>query len=658
MLGKLGRWGMPLLAGLAAVLLLGGFLAMRFHFAEAGLAILFGGGFTRGPVRKFAAGFSLTLLLPFYMIAGFTLWLETLALASAALPRFSRDWKPFEGFALTLVALAWTHLFLWWQVPTTLWLLPGLASVPFWLLFPLLLALTLGYPVWWLRSRGASWLRGGTLLTSWLLAWSLLPWAPTVLPRLLTPSRGGTDRARVLIIGLDGLREDVGQACTSGFHGTAYPDAYTIIPATRLLWHILWGGDPMFFTVGHAPPAISEFTGEQPLPIIQEADRKGWKPRFYIDDGGTIGLTGRPAQFDDVLMPAPGWENFINSNLSANFPLFAVWENWGRAFPTTNPWAPLDGGLKEALRLGRGSRLVMFHSCLAHTPVFLRRFELAKLSRWWTLTPRALEPWMARQQVTEARARNYDWRRDPFQAYRIRMESILKSWEPIWNQLDQDPQFKDANRVLFSDHGERFYHITPTIRLGGTHGYNLDPWEARIMLKVAGPGFDGPAKPQSPTISVLSLRDALDQAIQTDGHLSRTTLEAAYPVAPLRYHVVSTELFTSEPPDLYRQMDLKDLATLTGIAPGGIWFTQYQRSFEERSEDVSVAFATGTRLEVVKPLKGGGAHRFVYEGYEMKSADVISEDDYKAEKLRAKSILTSHQPGSPSGLGKTPSKAP
>jgi hypothetical protein len=288
----------------------------------------------------------------------------------------------------------------------------------------------------------------------------------------------------------------------------------------------------------------------------------------------------------------------------------------------------------------------MVHSGLAHTPIFLRRDELTRLPRWWTLTPKAMEPWMARQLVTPARAKGYDPRRDPFLAYEIRMGSILKAWEPIWNQLGQDPQYRGATRVLFSDHGERFYHATPEIRLGGIHGYNLDPWEARIMFKVDGPGFGSPA-PGNATLSILGLRDALDEAVQKNAPLSRATLESDSPVAPLRYHVVGTDLFTPDPPDLFRQMPLKELLAMTGIVPGGIWFTKYEKSFKDRSEDVSIGFAQGPDLEIIKPLKKGGALSLKYVGYDQVSATVVSEEAYKAAKERCGKILSAHLPGSP-----------
>jgi hypothetical protein len=278
-------------------------------------------------------------------------------------------------------------------------------------------------------------------------------------------------------------------------------------------------------------------------------------------------------------------------------------------------------------------------------PIFPHRDELARIPHWWTLTPYELEPYYVRAQVTPDRAAHYDQRRDPFNIYTIRMEAILKAWEPIWNGLASDPQYGGATRILFSDHGERFYHVTDTIQLGGVHGYDLDPWETRIMLKVAGPGFaaQAGAPPRLATISVLSLRDGIAHVLATGKPIVPDDLEKAYPVAPMRYQCLDLSLFTDSPAE-YRVMAVTDLVQGTGIAADGIWFTRYQKSAEERAEDVTVAWGHGPDLDVVRPLKAGGAHLYHYQGFTLKSVENITEDAYTAQKQKMKLALTAHSP--------------
>jgi tRNA U34 5-methylaminomethyl-2-thiouridine-forming methyltransferase MnmC len=89
---------------------------------------------------------------------------------------------------------------------------------------------------------------------------------------------------------------------------------------------------------------------------------------------------------------------------------------------------------------------------------------------------------------------------------------------------------------------------------------------------------------------------------------------------------------------------MSSLVAGTGIAPNGIWFTKYEKSAEERAEDVSLAWGHGTGLDVIKPLKAGGAHRYRYEDFALRSITTISEDAYKAEKEKMKVALAAHSP--------------
>lgn len=641
---RLTRWLMPLLAGAMVMGFLLVEIAVRMRTSEAGLINTVAESFSKAPTKAYAAGFGLGILLPFYAFMGLLLWGLSLAWGSVWRKDWSKDWKAWEGLGISLSALTWTHLVLWWEVPTTLWAMPGLRRLPYWLLFPLLLAMALAYPLAWCASRLDHRWKTVPLLGGWLVLWSLVPQLPEWLPRWHSPVKGGSDKTQVLMIGLDGLRYDVGQEATQSWEGRTFEFAYTPIPATRLLWHILWGGNPLYYTVGHAPPAMEEYGANGiriPLPLLEEAKAKGWKPRFYIDDGGTIGLAGRAERFfDDTLMPARGWENFVNSNLSVNFPLYAAWENWARAFPTTNPWAPLDGGLREALRQGRGSKWVMFHSCLAHQPIYLHRKELAQLSHWWTAIPRNLEPLAVLDQVNANHMARWDARSDPFRVYQIRMNSILQLWGPVWSGLDRDASYQGATRILFSDHGERFYHAPNGVRLSGVHGYNLDPWETRVMLKVAGPAFSDsrPTVDHTATVSLLALKDAVESLVQDNTQITPESLTKAYAPVPLRYHTVSASMFTEEPAE-YKQMNTKELIEGSYIGPYGIWYTQYKKSAEERSRELTVGTAIKDQLTVYKPLAAGGAHRYEYDGFRLKAVTTVDQSAYEAELDRVSHLM-------------------
>lgn len=616
----------------------------RFSHAQSGISGFISESFSRKPIMEFGRAYGLKIFLPFYLVSSLFLWLLSLGWGAIWRREWRHDWTFGEALGFSLAALGWAHLVLWWQVPSTLWVMPGFRALPFVILFPLMALIVLIYPVLWLNRRMGQGAAGAArrlaALGGWLLLWSLPVFAPQVLPRMLAVSRGGKDACKMLILGIDGLRSDTFLANTDEWQGVRYKNAYTPIPATRLLWHILWGGEPLYYTVGHVSPSVDEVKDSNVLPILREASEKGWKPRFYIDDGGTIGLAGRNVGFDDVLMPARGWENFVNSNLAVCFPLYADWENWAKPFPTTNPWAPFDMGLKEALRLGRGSKWVMFHTCLAHQPIFLKREELAQLGRWWTLSPDRLEPTSIRQLVTDKILARSDERTNPFRAYQIRMASILKAWEPIWNGLEQDPDYGHADRFLFSDHGERFYHVTQSFQLQGIHGYNLDPWETHAAFLVAGTHFPKGRglPPKDETLSLLCLRDAAKRLLESKGPLDEKYLESLYPQAPLRYHTLDISMFTEEPTK-YLCLDEKDLAVETYILPDGLWYTVYKKSALERAAEVSVGVANKDALKVYRPLPEGGAHEYTYQGYELKTIIELDKPSFLKRKAEIEKIL-------------------
>ena len=102
-------------------------------------------------------------------------------------------------------------------------------------------------------------------------------------------------------------------------------------------------------------------------------------------------------------------------------------------------------------------------------------------------------------------------------------------------------------------------------------------------------------------------------------------------------------MFTQEPAE-YRNMSLSSLVARTGIAPNGIWFTTYEQTPEQRAENVSLAWGKGRHLDVVRPLKAGGAHLYHYDDFTLTSVDTLTEDQYKVEKEKMKQALTAHSP--------------
>ncbi|MEI7615060.1 MAG: hypothetical protein WCK63_19340, partial [Betaproteobacteria bacterium] len=229
----------------------------------------------------------------------------------------------------------------------------------------------------------------------------------------MMPNHGGK-APDVLVVAIDGLRPDVAyQEGLATFHGEHASQAFTPIPATRMLYSLLWGGDPIRFTSAHIMPDVEEYEHKARYYTLQAAKEVGKKVRFFIDDGGTIGLSHRGEDFDQIGMPANGWENFINSNLSVHLPIFASWLDLLRVFPTTNPWAAPDRGLRTAIERGRGGDWVFFHSCLTHQPIFLNRLELQGVEGLTRMPASRMEPIPSVFAVTQSIAASWDERGNP-----------------------------------------------------------------------------------------------------------------------------------------------------------------------------------------------------------------------------------------------------
>jgi hypothetical protein len=221
------------------------------------------------------------------------------------------------------------------------------------------------------------------------------------------------------------------------------------------------------------------------------------------------------------------------------------------------------------------------------------------------------------------------------------MGSILKAWEPIWNGLAQDPQYRNAVRALFSDHGERFHNVANGFQLQGVHGFDLDPWECRVALLMAGPGFSDrvEARPRQGTISLMGFRHGIRRMLSKSGPFDSDFFERCESTAPIRYHTLATSAFGKDPV-AFRSEPEKDLAISSYVGPGGLWFTSYDKSVEERSKDASVAYAQGPDLFTFKPVVGGGAKAFHYRGYQILSVDDIDEKTFQETKRKVEAILT------------------
>lgn len=642
---SLTRWAGALLAPVAFLALLG---LLAFTFTKTGLVNHF---VKDGLQNKAMVDFALTSffreVLPLYVGTGMLLFI--LGILPSRLGWLGADgwhqWSEWHAFWGGVSLLGLAHGLLWWEVPMTLGVLPGLNQLPMGLALGVVFLLA-GAACW----RALAWSRTGWPRKVALFGfWIVLAYGGIALPKglaasgLKDPVRGSGHPARVVMISQDGLRQDV--AYSEGLEnlpGFRFDQAYAAIPATRLEWSILWGGNPRHYSVGHVMPSIEELQGHYPFEILEAGKAKGLKARFYIDDGGTIGLKGRSSAFDRVVEPAAGWENFLNSNLAVHIPLYAVWLDALRIFPCTTPWSPLDLGLKRALEDGRGADLVMFHSCLAHQPIYLNRDELARIPRWWALPAGQMMPYF--RTPTPAEERRWKPEYSPFLAYRIRIAAIAAAWGEVWKGLAADPDYGQALRILMSDHGERFYHITPDIQMGGIHAYNLDPWELRIPLLLDGPGIPR-GHDSAHAVSLLDIRNFVAKRYLEDAPLDVTSL-LHRDYAPMRMSALELIVSLGEEED-YRKMAVKEVIDGGMVGPGGLWIMRYKKPASEREKDLTVAEAKGDLLRVWHPLKQGGARCFTYRGYQFQSSEDVDEAAFQEARRRIFTTFLTQWDGKP-----------
>ena len=626
------RWLGALLAPIVVVVASTLLAGLYYKGTQSGTPGLFALAYRFPILTRFVQVALLREVLPLYAVIGLLGWAQTALLGSLVLGKGWRDaWNGKVAFLSTLGGLLLIHASLWWRVPTTMWVIPGLKLLPMGLALILVTAVGVGFLRWTLPRGAAAW--GLTLgsLFGWCLLAQLPFWLQTT-PR--TPQGAGTRPTEMLMVAIDGLRPDIAyEEGLSAFQGQHAVQAFTPIPATRMLYSLLWGGDPLRFTSAHIMPDVEEYEHKARYHTLQAAKDHGKKVRFYIDDGGTIGLSQRGESFDEIGMPASGWENFVGSNLAVHLPLYASWLEVLRVFPTTNPWAYLDSGLRTALERGRGGDWVFFHSCLTHQPIFLDRQELSRIPTWWQVPAARMEPIPTVASVTGPKVTTWDERGNPALAYRIRVRSLIESWGPIWNALAKDPQYGKATRLFISDHGERFKHATETVQVQGTHGYDLNPWELKVPM-ILQDGSNRSGRFSSP-VGLLGLRAAMN-ALAVEG--TRPTLESMA-TTPVLARLNLLRMIGDQQGDEFLTFDPLNIIQSSYIGPDGIWAMKYEKPAKERGENAAVAVWEDGGLATYRPLKLGGALRTLYRDYSWVKDEQVDESIYRKKKKMVEGSL-------------------
>ena len=125
------RWFGALLAPLLVVVasaLLAGFY---YTGTQSGTPGLFALAYKFPILSRFVKVALLREVVPLYAVIGLLGWAQTAVLGSLLLGKgWRKEWNGKVAFLATLGGLILMHTWLWWKVPTTMWVIPGLRLLP------------------------------------------------------------------------------------------------------------------------------------------------------------------------------------------------------------------------------------------------------------------------------------------------------------------------------------------------------------------------------------------------------------------------------------------------------------------------------------------------------------------------------------------------
>ncbi|MCE9625587.1 MAG: hypothetical protein K8R69_09090, partial [Deltaproteobacteria bacterium] len=416
-------------------------------------------------VRHFA------LIAGLYLIWGLFLGsLNTLAtrLADAKTPP---TWLHFFGFFLLAASQSLTlYELIVWEFPSVLGFLPLFESQSL------------------LRSYGVIAVLGFGLFLSAMLflqvkrVRDLFPYAVALLlPALLhlplmgvsslelpQAARFSPDKPKVLLLGFDALDGDSGnpviEARTQDLHGRLFNQAFTPLPSTHPAWHSVLSGlyperhGVRFFFDSPLEPA-------EPGLYLQNRLKKdfGASTLFASDQPETSYFTAAQG-FDASVAPEFGWRAHLTSIFLNQFLFPALWLNnglveklWGYSLNSPSVFNYdlarfFNFSFRKFSQLPEEARFMALHSCHLHSPLRLRREELASTEGYLTLAPRDFSYWRWAKPGDPLSRSPARWKNPYF----LRKPTTLQFLGDLIEELKAKHYFEGHRIAFLSDHGERF----------------------------------------------------------------------------------------------------------------------------------------------------------------------------------------------------------
>ena len=592
-----------------------------------------------GPILRAAADWALGAWLAYAilgLISAFlllTAWILLRAEASAGALGFKKGlWQGLGGVLLV-------HGFLFWEVPAALTTLPGARHLPMGLALLGLMGAA-GFAL--AKGLGATravqdWVR----IAAGCLVIGLLLQVPHDLFRRAMPRPDLVDpgASRLLVYSIDGCRKDVLEKVMPSMTAPVGVEPVVAIPATRLTWNILLGGDPETLSNSYVVPFRSEWDSPSPAKLLETAAEKGLSSCFLIDDSTTLSFGLTRAKFKEVLEPQGGWKHYFTVGAGACWPIYSWLENLLSPVETTNPWADFGAYNRDVGRALLRHRMVFSHTCQLHAPFYPRREELQVLRPWKWLwhTAYAYQSYQAFEEALATHFDRQDGRSNPKNHYRIRLERLLRLSRPAFDRWAAE--FPALSAVLTSDHGEAFLPIITEDRtlvnyLTGIHGFTLDPETVRVPLHPFGKTDIQALKPGA--FSWYDLRQCLQEWIQAPDVLRLKQIAPegwllSFPTIQATHAKGEDEKGKSQKTSA--GMTPSRLARMTYLSPSGIWFMDNPP--EDLSKPVrSQALVTGPGMVTFNPLGGGQWVRETWVGYDLKADSVVSTEAMETEIAR------------------------
>lgn len=537
------------------------------------------------------------------------------------------------GLLMGLGTTLWFHGVLFLLVPRALASLPIIKSVP----AVLGLALTLG---------------GGALVLGHLVrkshgGWGLLRWAAILglstgmifIPhdsfrRLMPgPSKLPADTNRVVIVGLDALRQDVFEQIKPEWKAPGGCQPITVAPATRRIWNLIMGADPQKMERSLVIPELWELQHPEHLTLLKKAKDAGLRTAFVINDNSTLAFGLQPNLFTSVYEPDGGWKYYFSLGYGTCWPTYSWGQNYFSLVETSNAWADTEAYWRDLDRAMERHHWVSSHLVELHPPLILRLDELVAWRgwRWLWEAPLRYKSYTTIAEIKADGGRRLDWRADAKIQYQVRSERLLKTLEPHLAKWEK--KYSKLSGVIISDHGELHPRVkladdTPDVHIAGVHGFTLDPDSLRIAFHPFGKTQHQLDETQ--VWSLMDLRSSLASWVEgsTPLHLTGQKIGAKAKLMAINAIHLQDSPGASNPE---LGLNPNKIASWIRFLPSGVWHLTSSADHKTPTTKFSTALVTSSEMITFNPNLAGIWERTAFKNYTPVSTIEVSEAEMAAE---------------------------